>query len=224
MIKVDKDDNNTSMNKSTKSHNSVPESTKILRRFNMNDQAKYSITRPFEADQISEYIVKNVINELHKNPAYCTITDGTAGVGGDVINLCKHFGYVNAVEKDKETYKLLIRNLVEFEVSNASTYNKDYVQMMHNLDQDVVYMDPPWGGTNYKEKLSLPLFLSEKSLASVIKDLFESKPNLLIFIKAPINIQRDSFREYIKETIPIQNKQSKPSFILLKLKNVDQEY
>jgi 16S rRNA G966 N2-methylase RsmD len=199
--------------------NPIPESSKILRRFKMNPTAKFSITRPFEADQISTYITLNVINELHKNPTNCTITDGTAGVGGDVINLCRHFGYVNAVEKDQETYSLLLQNLNEFNVSNVKTYKKDYTSLMYDLNQDVLYIDPPWGGVHYKNLEECPLYLSNKEIGIIIKDIFESNPNLLIFLKAPINVRQDSFKEYIMDVVPILNKAEIPSFILIKLMN-----
>jgi 16S rRNA G966 N2-methylase RsmD len=207
--------------KSNKKINPIPESSKILRRFKMNPTAKFSITRPFEADQISTYIITNVTNELHKNPMYCTITDGTAGVGGDVINLCRHFGYVNAVEKDSETYSLLLQNLNEFDVSNVKTYKKDYTSIMHELHQDVLYIDPPWGGVNYKDLDECPLYLSNKEIGLIIYDIFESNPNLLIFLKAPINVKQDSFKKYIMDVVPILNKAEIPSFILIKIKNIN---
>ncbi len=66
--------------------------------------ASYSLTKPFEASQISKYIIEK-INEYIKKSSYdCIITDGTAGSGGDCINFSKYFKKINAVEINEEMF------------------------------------------------------------------------------------------------------------------------
>ena len=193
-------------------------SSKILKQFKMNDTAKYSITRPYEAEQISKQIINTVIKEFHKIPEKCTLTDGTACVGGDSVNLSKYFGYINAVELDPDTYKLLLQNLNNFDISNIKTYNEDYTHIMHNLQQDIIYFDPPWGGINYKDHREIELKLSGIEIGKIIQDLFDTHPTLIIFLKAPINVKKDTFKKYVKKITEIYNKVNVPSFILIKLK------
>ena len=80
----------------------------LLKNFLMNNQAKYSISRPFEAEQISKFICDH-LRGRGINPCNCTITDGTAGGGGDSIKFSKYFKYfiyyILKTERDLYFYK-----------------------------------------------------------------------------------------------------------------------
>ena len=186
----------------------------LLKNFSMNTQAKYSISRPFEAEQISKFIC-NHLKDKGFDPSKCVITDGTAGVGGDSIKFSKYFKYVNAIELDLETFELLNKNIERFAINNIKTYHADYISIMSNLKQDVIYIDFPWGGIGYKNKKEISLYLSNVSVDKIVQQLFLD--NNLIFIKVPFNINVELFQKYITDETTILNKMGRESFKILKL-------
>jgi len=220
---------------------SLHETMNVYKKFDMNAQARYSITKPYEAEQITDFIKKHVIKH-HWNPEDCIITDATAGVGGDSINFSKYFRYVNAVEIDEDTFGRLNNNINSFAIKNIYTYHEDYTKdLIKTLVNDIIYIDFPWGGVNYKHKVSVDLYLSELSVLEIIEKISnetkvsfnetkvsfnESKPSnnnvsnkTLIFIKVPFNVNIIEFEKYIEDTCIILNKASKPSFKVLKISN-----
>ena len=51
-------------------------------------------------------------------------------------------------------------------------HNADYVSICRTLKQDVVFMDPPWGGPAYKDTAALlDLYLGPHRLADVCKSV-----------------------------------------------------
>ena len=191
----------------------------LLKNFLMNTQAKYSISRPFEAEQISKFICDNM-RKINLEPSNCTITDATAGVGGDSIKFSKYFKYVNSVEIDLETYELLNKNIERFNIKNIKTYKADYLNIMSKLKQDVIYIDFPWGGVGYKNKSEVYLYLGTMSIDQIITQLFLNNNNL-IFIKVPFNVKIDLFKRYITDETTIINKMGRESFKILKLEPMD---
>lgn len=189
----------------------------ILKKFHLNDQAKYSISRPYEAEQISKYILEG-LRELGLNSRTCTITDGTAGVGGDAITFSKYFKTVNAVEYDIDTKLLLENNCKEFNCNNVNIFYRDYTKIMTDLEQDVIYIDPPWGGINYRDNHKVNLKISDKTLKDIIIILKENKIAKLLYIKVPMNINLDNIREFIDDKKIIENKKREPSFLIIKIK------
>lgn len=95
------------------------------------------------------HIIMNIIkDELNiYNLSNLVITDATANVGGSAINFAFQAKYVNAVEIDKKTFDILQNNIDVFNLRNKMTlYNEDYTKIMMDLVQDVIFIDPPWGG------------------------------------------------------------------------------
>jgi len=168
-------------------------------------QASYSRTKQYEANQIINYILRHV-----NNYSSSTITDGTAGAGGDSINFSKYFKNVNSVEMDNDIYNMLLKN-AEL-CKNINFINEDYLEIYKNLHQDVIYLDPPWGGPNYKLKKEVCLYISNKPLYIVIEQLMEQF-KIDIFVKVPLNVCTINFKNYTSEFI--YNKSKFKSFKLL---------
>ena len=48
-----------------------------------------------------------------------------------------------------------MRNNIDFyNLENINLINTDYLKIMENMIQDIVFMDPPWGGRNYKKNIN----------------------------------------------------------------------
>ena len=156
----------------------------------INKLGKYSITKPRPANQIANiiltYIKKITQKKMH------IITDGCANVGGNTISfLLKKFS-VNAVEIDKPTCTILKNNisLYKFDIK-YEVFCADYTTIYETLKQDIVFLDPPWGGVDYKKKKLLDLYLQTKSgkinINMICYNLLAKKLTRLIVLKLPHN-------------------------------------
>ena len=87
------------------------------------------------------------------------MTDGTACVGGNVFSFSQHFKHVNAIEFDKERYDMLVHNMRVLNTKNVQCWHGDYTTIHTDTEQELIFLDPPWGGTDYKKKKILPIKL-----------------------------------------------------------------
>ncbi len=158
--------------------------------YKLNDESKYSITRKFQGDQFIK-IAKEFIGQNLKT---LTITDGTAGAGGDTVNFSNNFKHVMSVEIKKDTFKLLISNCEHFKCNNVTFINDDYSTVYDKLKQDVIYLDPPWGGPEYKLKKEVKLSVGKYSLKQIIDKIVKDKLCKYIFIKMPYNCNVSSIK------------------------------
>jgi 16S rRNA G966 N2-methylase RsmD len=60
-----------------------------------------------------------------------------------------------------------------------------------NLNYDLIFLDPPWGGPSYKFKKKLRIEMNNKSLAEISKTLKEN--NKIIVWKLPYNYDLSDF-------------------------------
>jgi 16S rRNA G966 N2-methylase RsmD len=180
-----------------------------------DEEGLYSITHPKEADLISEAIIEIVGNNIH-------IVDMTAGCGGNMISFIKYFSNVTGIEIDKNRFKLLKENLSKYEYNNYeliygdSTSNNNYTNNNYAnnnyannnyannnyANYDVYFIDPPWGGPDYKKQSNVELHLSNYKLEEFILTLPKDK---LIVLKLPFNYNIDGFKNNIIKKLFINN-------------------
>ena len=142
----------------------------------------YSITNYNDANYISNLIynffkTKNII-----------ITDATANVGGNTLSFgLYNYKQINSVEINTECYKYLLNNIKCYNLNNIKTYNDDYLNIYKKLTQNVLFIDPPWGGIKYKNTTNLDLFLNNINIIDIVKELFNEKKIKLVLLKVPFN-------------------------------------
>ena len=139
-------------------------------KFKMSDKGLYSISKP----ELAKWIAKTIINNLGHSEQYIkenlSITDGTSGLGGDTIYFSKYFKIVNAVEIDNIHFNILKHNLQTIlNIKNIKYYNHDYNTIYDKLINNVVYLDPPWGGKNISKIKDLMLNLGGVKIYVLIK-------------------------------------------------------
>jgi hypothetical protein len=178
----------------------------------MDDVAKYSITLPEKADMISEIIKK------HYHLVYpeddidnITITDAMACVGGNTLSFAKIFKLVNANEINITRYQYLVHNMNQYTMNNISFYNNNYLNLLSKLKQQIVFIDPPWGGPIYKSQYKMDIIINtddekEVKLYEIIDDIFkdENQTKMIIF-KLPINHNIDNFKKYKYKMMCLKN-------------------
>ena len=191
-----------------------------FKKIKINDVGRYSITRPYEAKQIINIIQKS-LSDFGMVSQNLVITDGTSGVGGDTIHFSKYFKTVNAIDILKENAELLKSNCETFSITNVNIFKADYTKIANIVNQDVLYLDPPWGGIGYKEKEKVDLKMSDIPIYKILEEI---TTNPFVFLKLPLNA--DMSRLNVKNKVKILNKKNIPSFYLVELggKNKYQPY
>jgi 16S rRNA G966 N2-methylase RsmD len=157
------------------------------------------ITTPSDAKAVTSIITNHLIN-VNVDPTKVTITDGTAGVGGDTISFASKFAKVNAIEIDQVRFNYLSNNVAAYGFENVTLYHGDMEAIIPTLEpQDVVFIDPPWGGKNYKKTNRLRLSINNIPLEDICVKIKKTTANpKLIVLKLPANYDIDYLTEVIK--------------------------
>jgi predicted RNA methylase len=179
-----------------------------INEYKLNEESKYSITGKLQGEQF----IKIAKDFTGQNLKTLTITDGTAGAGGDTINFSNNFKHVIGIEIKKDTFKLLIKNCEHFKCSNVTLINDDYSIIYDKLRQDIIYLDPPWGGPEYKFKKEVELLVGKYTLKQMIDKIVKDKLCKYIFIKIPYNCNIKSIK--INNFSIIYNTYGIPSYIV----------
>lgn len=146
------------------------------------EEGSYSITRRRDAEKIMN-ILKGVFPAIKT----LTITDATACIGGDTLNFASKFAHVHSIELKEDNFKALTNNVEVYGYQNITLHNADSVTFF-NWNTHILYVDPPWGGKDYKKHENLDLFISNKRLDVWLEEVLmrRNRPNHII-LKLPSN-------------------------------------
>uniref|UniRef100_A0A6C0AJ00 Trimethylguanosine synthase n=1 Tax=viral metagenome TaxID=1070528 RepID=A0A6C0AJ00_9ZZZZ len=148
----------------------------------LTEEGEYSITRRRDGEHIL-YVVSSVVGQLETK----SLTDATACVGGDTINFALNFREVHSIEYSKTNFEALKNNVNVFGLTNVSLYLGNCIEI-YKWASDVLYVDPPWGGPEYKKQNSIDLYLGATRLDDWLEDILSGpyRPSF-VFLKVPIN-------------------------------------
>lgn len=151
-------------------------------KLKLTTEGEYSVTRRRDSDRIIN-IMQNVLG----NTSNRTITDATGCVGGDSIPFGLNFRSVDTIEINRNNFEALKNNVEVYKLKNIKLYLGDATKL-YNWKTDVLYIDPPWGGPNYREVKELDLLISEKRLDIWLEEILlrKNRPSY-IFLKLPTN-------------------------------------
>jgi len=164
----------------------------------IDEVGKYSISKPGKAKLIANLIYEN----MHTNNI--TITEGMSSVGGDTLALSNKFKKVNAVELDKTRFTYLQHNMKVFNRTNIEYYNESYLDLYKKLKQDVIYLDPPWGGPEYKNLDKVKIQVSNTKLEDLCEDIIQNKLCKLLVLKLPYNYDIEELKKYNIKTYDLR--------------------
>jgi hypothetical protein len=151
----------------------------------MTDEGIYSVSGKNAAKFLAKIIYKYV------KTYDITITDGTGNNGSDTLMLAKYYKKINSIEYDENNYKALKNNIDVYNFKNINLIHGDTTIELNNLTQDVIYIDAPWGGPDYKKYKQLKLYLGEMELSNIFNK-YKSKSKIFIF-KVPYNYDINNF-------------------------------
>jgi len=193
-----------------------------LKQLKLTEEGKYSITRPAQGYQIA-----NIIKKYIPNSTNYSFLDGTAGMGGDLYYIAPLFKYAVGIEKNAEHSQITNSNLTVLEVKNVKIRNmsiidylsedsKEFNEDFPSKTIDVLWIDPPWGGPDYKKYKELDLFLDGKNINQFVKSWLDNGIAKIIFIKAPANYNMNSITNlgYKYKRLEIRSKRD-VKFILI---------
>jgi 16S rRNA G966 N2-methylase RsmD len=192
----------------------------VLKHFNnfskikIDDESFCYITIREIADIMSKIICHHLL-EYNLNPQKSKIVDYTSGVGGNVLSFSKYFKYIYAIELSSKRAEYLQNNIDVYGFKNIQVINSCAIEFNNNelitVNPSVIFIDPPWGGANYKNSDSLILNLGPMTIEDLIFDI------------------ATKFSNHYKQIIKLNPKEKinnlNNKFIVLKLpKNYDIEY
>ena len=139
----------------------------------------------YTANLIASYFKESDIPNL-------VVTDATSCIGGNTWAFALIFKHVNAIELEKIHSDMLKHNMSLMKLNDKITiYNTNYLDIYSNIEQDIIFLDPPWGGVDYITKPQVGLFSSDNmffiDLPSLISNPLFAKNTTMIIIKVPKN-------------------------------------
>ena len=156
-------------------------STEYISLYTHENQAMQIIDIFFE-----KYIQDNpMYNKSNDIKMKYTIVDATAGIGGNSLFFCKYFNYVYCVDIYDNVINYLENNLKQYE--NKFIINENCLDILKIIKYDVIFFDPPWGGSSYKRKKNINLYINNKNIINIINELYYNKELKIIGLKVPIN-------------------------------------
>lgn len=125
------------------------------------------------------------------------ITETSAGIGGNTQSFAKSFAKCQPIEYDVNNVAFLRNNMrvVNKKYDHIHIHSGNCLNILPTLQQDVIFMDPPWGGTDYKtNKMSLEYKDSSGKPIDVsqITREYSSNANLIV-LKVPYNFDKQTF-------------------------------
>jgi predicted RNA methylase len=179
----------------------------------LDDEASYSVTDQYTADKMTRDLARFL-------PRDAVICDATACIGGNTHSFARFFAKVHAVEKDATRFSYLKHNMNVLQASNITCVHGDSLALIPALaNLDIIFMDPPWGGPDYKTHASLELALSGVPLADVCRRWRHC--TRYIALKTPLNFDELRFRAQTADFMELIWKNAqlrKVAFTLYKIK------
>ena len=165
-------------------------------KLQMTNIGLYSVTPYWEA-KLTVDLFKRHLGDISQ----LTITETNGGMGGNTLAFADSFMKVNTIEKNKLHCSVLKNNLDVYKKRNVNIICDDYSNIYQTLNQDVIFMDPPWGGRDYKLVSKLKLYIGNYTVEDILNKLIIK----MAIVKAPRNFDIDTFKNTViaKEIIVI---------------------
>lgn len=148
----------------------------------------YSISSPARAKEITQ-----LISARYSNPNELTICDLTACNGGDTIAFARKFKHVYSVELSPDNYAALVHNIHIYpkltKLITPICGDLRAVIAKPPCSFDIIHMDPPWGGLDYKDKGPLRFDIDGTPLTEILAGA--AKISKHISVKLPRNFDCD---------------------------------
>lgn len=173
---------------------------KDINKLMIDEETLSYITIPSDAKVIQTIITKYIDNKEKD----MTIVDATGGAGGNTICFGNSFNRVISIEIDPRRTIFLTNNINVYNLKNIQILNGDCLDIIpHLYNFDVIFLDPPWGGKDYKIKKKIRIYLSGNEIEQVIINFFDETKMMcipkLIVLKMPRNYDLKYFFDKVNQ-------------------------
>lgn len=166
-------------------------------------------------DQLTARATARVLRTLPGVTAASTVTDATACIGGNTLEFARAFAHVHAVELDPVRASMLRHNLAWLQLDRGVTVHEaDYCDLQATLRQDVVFLDPPWGGKRYKQQERVRLYLSDRDVGDLCGAILTHTAHAVV--KVPRNFDVCHFAQTVQQRVRVLKL---PGMLLLVVSN-----
>ena len=127
------------------------------------------------------------------------ITDGNGGLGGISLHLAEKCKMLNIVEINPNHANIIKHNfdVYGFDEKKYKIYNEDSMEMLFKLNQDIIILDLPWGGSSYYGKKSMRLGFNNINIVCILNNLIREKKFKCCLILVPNNFDFNNFFYHI---------------------------
>ena len=176
------------------------ESDETRRSILFDDVSLYSVTDQHTARRISAFCLS-----LPGISSLSAVTDGTACIGGNTVAFAREFNSIQSVEIDINRCRMLRSNLRLLlsarQLNRVRVCCADYTEVFSTFTQDIVFLDPPWGGKCYKHKKKVQLRLGHMQLTELCGNLL---PHCrYVVVKVPTNFDVDNIARTLKRSVRV---------------------
>ncbi len=171
----------------------------------MDDVSYYSVTDSESAERISRFLINHLTTtqKINKKNADIVILDGMACIGGNTFSFATNFGKVISNEYNTKRYGMLKHNVTSvMGYQNVVMTNECILSLAlkEDMNYDILFLDPEWGGPDYKSKNELKLTIGMVDLETFVFNVFTNKPKCeIIMLKLPANYAFTQFVQQINE-------------------------
>lgn len=198
-------------------------------RLRVTDIALFSTSPPEQ----SRFIM-NVIMAYHDSFRLktMTITDANGCIGGNAYEFVKFFGTTNFVEISKLHTDIFVNNLQVLGLDKRNDINvitNNYLNVCSLLKQDIIFLDPPWGGSEYAAQENIDLYYDKSgstekvSITDLIRDTLSHKAKMIV-LKLPKNFNVNTLLNdcgfKFKDLIIIMDKKYATIYYIVVLSNI----
>lgn len=162
-------------------------------------EAFYSTTDQITADKIT----RDLLRFFPRNARIC---DGTACVGGNLYSFAQAFEHVMGIEMDAVRYRYMVHNMKVLGMTHVQSVCADVLAWAPSGRTDLLFLDPPWGGPDYKTRDRVVLYLSGKPLWEACLELAATQCTRYIALKVPKNFDQDGFDRETADRLELKHK------------------
>ncbi len=107
----------------------------------------------FDEEGLFSLALENIALEIASRTPGKVVADAFCGVGGMAIGFARAGKEVIAIESNNKRLGMAKSNAALFGVEDAVYFmHGDTTDLLPTLKPDTVFLDPPWGGTDYNER------------------------------------------------------------------------
>lgn len=176
----------------------------LVERIKMDEVSAFSITETHSAATMTELIwhgLQKCENFKRLYAGNSCILDGMACVGGNTISFATQFSRVVSNELDPSRFVMLQNNAsTVMGLRNVDFMNGSILDVaFEREDYDVMFLDPEWGGPDYKDKTNLVLPISDQSMEEFCLDVLIRVPRVsMVALKLPLNYDNGFIAQFAK--------------------------